>query len=93
MLLGGFDVKTNTPQLFWVDYLGAMASLPYGAQGYGAYFCTSLMDRYHYADMDLEEAKELMRRCIQELKTRFIVNLPKFMVKVVDKDGIKDIEL
>ncbi|ORY97931.1 nucleophile aminohydrolase [Syncephalastrum racemosum] len=93
MLLGGFDVKTNTPQLYWVDYLGAMASLPYGAQGYGAYFCTSLMDRYHYADMDLEEAKELMRRCIQELKTRFIVNLPRFMVKVVDKDGIKDIEL
>lgn len=93
MLIGGFDVKTNKPELFWIDYLGAMASLPYGAQGYGAYFCTSLMDRYHHPDMDLEEGKELLRKCIQELKVRFIVNLPKFIVKAVTKDGIQDIEL
>ncbi|KAL1928624.1 hypothetical protein VTP01DRAFT_2410 [Rhizomucor pusillus] len=93
MLIGGYDTKQDKPELFWIDYLGAMASLPYGAQGYGAYFCTSLMDRYHYPDMDLEEAKDLLRKCIQELKTRFIVNLPKFMVKVISKDGIKEIEL
>lgn len=93
MLIGGYDTKQDKPELFWIDYLGAMASLPYGAQGYGAYFCTSLMDRYHYPDMDLEEAKDLPRKCIQELKTRFIVNLPKFMVKVISKDGIKEIEL
>ncbi|KAG2217805.1 hypothetical protein INT45_005635 [Circinella minor] len=93
MLLGGFDTKTNKPELYWVDYLGAMASLPYGAQGYGAYFCTSLMDRYHFADMNLEEGKDLMRKCIQELKTRFIVNLPKFKVQVITKDGTQEIEL
>lgn len=93
MLIGGFDTKTGKPELFWLDYLGAMTPLPYGAQGYGAYFCTSLMDRYHYPDMDVEEAKELLRKCLEELKTRFIVNLPKFTVKLVNKDGITDIEL
>ncbi|KAH8553496.1 nucleophile aminohydrolase [Umbelopsis sp. PMI_123] len=93
MLIGGYDTKTGKPELFWLDYLGAMTSLPYGAQGYGAYFCTSLMDRYHYPDMDVEEAKDLLRKCLEELKTRFIVNLPKFTVKLVNKDGITDIEL
>lgn len=93
MLIGGFDTKNNKPELFWLDYLGAMTSLPFGAQGYGAYFCTSLMDRYHYPDMDVEEAKELLRKCLEELRTRFIVNLPKFTVKLVNKDGITDIEL
>lgn len=51
------------------------------------------MDRYHYPDMDVEEAKELLRKCLEELRTRFIVNLPKFTVKLVNKDGITDIEL
>lgn len=93
MLIGGFDTKLGKAELYWLDYLGAMTSLPYGAQGYGAYFCTSLMDRYHHADMDVEEAKELLRKCLQELKTRFIVNMPKFTVKLVNKDGITEIEL
>ncbi|KAI9322460.1 nucleophile aminohydrolase [Dichotomocladium elegans] len=93
MLIGGYNTKTNQPELFWIDYLGAMASLPYGAQGYGAYFCTSLMDRYHHSDMNLEEGLDLLRKCIQELKTRFIVNLPKFLVKVITKEGVRDIEL
>ncbi|KAI7886823.1 N-terminal nucleophile aminohydrolase [Lichtheimia hyalospora FSU 10163] len=93
MLIGGFNTKTEQPELYWVDYLGAMVRLPFGAQGYGAYFCTSLMDRYHHADMDLEQGKQLLRQCIQELKTRFIVNLPRFMVKVITKDGIQEIEL
>ncbi|KAL0075443.1 nucleophile aminohydrolase [Phycomyces blakesleeanus] len=93
MLIGGYDVKTSKPELFWIDYLGAMASLPFAAQGYGAYFCTSLMDRYYRPDMNLEEVKDLLRRCIQELKTRFIVNMPHFKVQLVNKDGISELEL
>ncbi|KAF7730537.1 Proteasome subunit beta type-4 [Apophysomyces ossiformis] len=93
MLIGGYDTKTKQPELYWVDYLGAMTRLPYGCQGYGAYFCTSLMDRFHRADMDLEEAKDLMRKCIQELKTRFIVNMPTFKVRLVNETGVSEIEL
>jgi 20S proteasome subunit beta 4 len=93
LILGGYDVKKEKPELFWIDYLGAMASLPFCAQGYGAYFCTSLMDRYYKEDMNVEDAKKLMAMCIQELKTRFIVNMPTFKLKLVDKDGVHDTEL
>ncbi|KAI8089376.1 nucleophile aminohydrolase [Halteromyces radiatus] len=93
MILGGYDTKTEKSELYWIDYLGAMASLPFAAQGYGAYFCTSLMDRYYKPDMNVEEAKKLLQRCLDELKTRFIVNMPKFNVKLVTKDGVQDIEL
>ncbi|OZJ06936.1 hypothetical protein BZG36_00179 [Bifiguratus adelaidae] len=93
LLIGGYDTKTSAPALFWLDYLGSMAELPFAAQGYGAYFCTSLMDRYWQPDMNLDQAVALMKQCIQELKTRFIVNLPEFNCKVVDKDGVREIDL
>ncbi|GAA5795196.1 nucleophile aminohydrolase [Helicostylum pulchrum] len=93
LIIGGYDTKKEQPELYWIDHLGAMASLPFCAQGYGAYFCTSLMDRYYKKDMNLEEVKKLMGMCIQELKTRFIVNMPNFNIKLVDKDGVHDVEL
>ncbi|KAI8060044.1 nucleophile aminohydrolase [Gongronella butleri] len=93
MILGGYDEKTGKPELYWIDYLGAMASLPFAAQGYGAYFCTSLMDRHYREGLSVDEAKQLLQMCLDELKRRFIVNLPKFTVKLVTKEGVQDIEL
>lgn len=37
LLLGGIDPITNTPSLYWLDYLAALASLPYAAHGYAQY--------------------------------------------------------
>ncbi|KAI8994688.1 nucleophile aminohydrolase [Pilobolus umbonatus] len=91
LIIGGYDVKKEKPELFWVDYLGSMASLPFCAQGYGAYFCTSLMDRYYKEDMDVESAKKLLILCFEELRRRFIVNMPTFKVQLIDKDGVHDI--
>lgn len=34
-----------------------------------------------------------MKRCIAEVQTRLVVNLEKFKVRVVDKDGVREIEL
>ena len=45
VLLGGYDEATSTPHLYWIDYLGTMANVPYAAHGYGAYFALSLLDR------------------------------------------------
>lgn len=86
-------MTTGEPSLYWLDYLATMVPLKFAAQGYGAFFCMSLMDRYHKPNMNLEEAKGLLRMCLQELKTRFIVNLPAFKVKVVDKDGVREVDL
>lgn len=45
LLVGGYDESTHTPHLYWVDYLGTIATVPFGAHGYGSYFALSLLDR------------------------------------------------
>lgn len=67
--------------------------VPYAAHGYGAYFALSTMDRYHSPDMDLAQAMGLLRRCIDELEKRFIVNLGTFKVRVASKDGVRELAL
>jgi 20S proteasome alpha/beta subunit len=56
LLVGGFDTsaaainETNEdvggePKLYWIDYLGTLADVPFAAHGYGSYFALSLLDR------------------------------------------------
>lgn len=92
MLIGGWS-EQHGPELYWIDYLAALNKIPFAAHGYAAFFCMSLMDRFYHKNMSLDEAKELMLKCFAELKTRFIVNFPKFVVKVIDKDGVRTIDL
>jgi len=93
LLVGGYDVATSEPHLYWIDYLGTSAHVPYAAQGYGSYFVLSLLDRYHNPEASLEEGLETLKRCIAEMEKRLIVSLGKFKVKIVDKDGVREIEL
>ena len=50
-LIAGVDNKG--PQLFWLDYLGTLAEVPYGAHGYAAYCAYS---------------KRQIRRCPEQQK-------------------------
>lgn len=50
-----------------------------------------LFTKVFFSDMTEEEAYELMKKCISEVKRRFIVNLPKFRVRVINKDGLKEL--
>lgn len=50
-------------------------------------------DRHYRKDMTLDQAVALMKRCFVELKQRFIVHFPSFACKVVDKDGVREIEI
>ncbi|CCM05399.1 uncharacterized protein FIBRA_07615 [Fibroporia radiculosa] len=93
LLVGGYDTSTHTPSLYWVDYLGTQASVPFGAHGYGSYFALSLLDRYHNPEATLEEGLDTLRRCIDEVSKRLIVAPGKYKVKIVDKDGVREIEL
>jgi 20S proteasome alpha/beta subunit len=61
----------------------------FGAQGYGANFTLSIFDREYKEGMSVEEAMGVIRKCIAELHTRFLINQPNFVIKLVDKDGIK----
>lgn len=102
ILIGGVEVEGKEasqssalagakPKLFWIDYLGAMIEVPFAAHGYGSYFCLSIMDRYYKPGMSEEEALELLRHCLRELRTRFIVNLPVFGVRIVRASGTEEI--
>jgi len=91
LLLGGVDAKG--PSLYYLDYLGSMAKVNFGAHGYASNFCLSVFDRYWKPDMDLEQGKEVLKKCLNELSKRFIVSYPQWKFKLVTKDGIKTISL
>ena len=88
-LLAGFDV--DGPKLYWFDYLGSYAKLLKAAHGYGAYFLYGLMDNYYKKDLTLEEGEVIISKCINELKTRFSINMVDFDVFKLTKEGIEDI--
>jgi 20S proteasome subunit beta 4 len=49
--------------------------------------------RYHDPEAPLEEGLATLRRCIDEVSKRLVVNPGKYKVKVVDKDGVREVEL
>ncbi|KAL3288960.1 hypothetical protein HHI36_003403 [Cryptolaemus montrouzieri] len=89
LLMGGYDEKNGT-QLFYMDYLASCASLDFAAHGYGGYFSIAILDRNYKENMSKEEAYDLMKKCVQEVHKRLIVNLPNFKVQVIDKNGIQE---
>ena len=57
LLLGGLDPITKKPSLYWLDYLAALAPVPYGAHGYAQYvipiprLCMSLLNIEYLTSM------------------------------------------
>ncbi|CAK7895829.1 proteasome subunit beta type-4 [[Candida] anglica] len=92
VLIAGYDVKTDTPTLNWIDYLGTQTELPYGAHGYAAFYCSSLLDRHYRKDMKIAEGLELLQACLKELETRMPIDFKGCYVKIVDKNGIREVE-
>merc|ERR1712100_515198 len=91
LLLGGWDEDAG-PSLYYLDYLASMQQVPYACHGYAGYFCSSTIDRYYTPDLTLEEGLDILRKCVHEINTRFLMNAPKFTVKVIDKDGVRVVE-
>jgi 20S proteasome subunit beta 4 len=89
ILLGGYDDKTGSGSLYWMDYLAALSKVKYGAQGYASSFCLSIMDRDWKEGLTETEAIDIVEKCIKELQVRFLLNQSNFMIKVIDKDGVK----
>ena len=88
LLLGGYDEKAGG-SLYHLDYLGTLHKVKHGAQGYAQYFCSSIFDKDYTDDITEEEAVKIIEKCINELHTRFMLSQPNFMIKKVDKDGVK----
>ena len=72
-----------------MDYLGTMQEVNHCSHGYSSYFVSSIFGTMWKPDMTLKEATDLIKYCVAELKTRFLVSQDGWIVKVVDKDGIR----
>ncbi|XP_076068855.1 proteasome subunit beta type-2-like [Oratosquilla oratoria] len=91
MLVGGFDPNESKSELFYMDYLAASIPVSYYAFGYGGMFTLSIMDKYYQPDLNEKEAYELLKKCVNEIKKRFLINLSQFKVRCINKDGVKDL--
>ncbi|KAL9980410.1 hypothetical protein ACROYT_G008998 [Oculina patagonica] len=92
MLIAGHD-DSSGPELYYMDWLASLQKVPFAAHGYGSFFSLSIMDRYYKPGLTREDASELLKKCIEEVQKRFLVRLPDFFVRVIDKDGIHDVSI
>ncbi|KAI9853923.1 MAG: Proteasome subunit beta type-4 [Vezdaea acicularis] len=100
LLLGGMDPITKKPSLYWLDYLAALAPLPYAAHGYAQYVpprsVAGLFDasnnKHHHPDIDFDRGMEILRLCTDELKRRLPIDFKGMLVKCIDKDGIRELD-
>lgn len=93
VLMGGYDLNEKCAKLYWMDYLGTLQQTTKGAHGHAGYFVNSVLGNAFKQDMTLEEGIETCKKCIVELKTRFIINQPNFTAKIVTKDGVQVMNL
>jgi len=86
-LMGGYCHIDEEAKLYWLDYLGTLQQVNKGAHGYAGYFVNSVLDNHFKKDMTIAEGKEACKSCIVELRTRFMINQPSFIAKIVTKEG------
>uniref|UniRef100_A0A8C8HL79 Proteasome subunit beta n=1 Tax=Oncorhynchus tshawytscha TaxID=74940 RepID=A0A8C8HL79_ONCTS len=95
LLLAGFD-ETDGPGLYYMDHLSALAKAPFAAHGYGAYLTLSILDRYYRPGGIPRSPSRLFTiplfYCPPSPLSRFILNLPSFTVRLIDTEGIHDLE-
>ncbi len=92
LLLAGSDGPAGV-SLYWMDYLASMSKVNFGAHGYAANFVLSVFDREWREGLSLEEGLDVIRKCLHELRTRFLIAQPVFIIKVVDKNGTRVVQL
>lgn len=92
LLLGGYDANEGA-SLYFIDVYASFSKVNFGAHGYASNFLLSVFDRDYKKGMTEEEGLDLIRKCIHELHTRFMISQPNFTVKVVDKNGTRVVKL
>ena len=88
-LIAGVD--DGKPCLYLIEQLGSIEKVTKGVLGYASYFLYGLMDDCYKSDFSLDEGKDCIRKCIQELKTRFLINIVNFDVFVITSNGVNDV--
>ena len=56
--------------------------VPYAAHGYGGFFTLATLDRHYKEDMTLDEAQDVLKKCIAEVGC-ICVSFPLFVIVVL----------
>jgi len=56
VMLGGYDKKSNSESLYYIDYMGTLQEVNFGVQGYASSFTLSIFDREWKEGMTEDEA-------------------------------------
>jgi len=56
------------------------------------YYCLSILDKHHHPDINYEQGMKILRMCTDELKRRLPIDFKGMLVKVVIKDGVREVE-
>ncbi|ODV97825.1 hypothetical protein PACTADRAFT_47676 [Pachysolen tannophilus NRRL Y-2460] len=93
VILAGYDEAKEEPSLSWIDYLGTKVDIPYAAHGYAGFYTFSLLDRHYRSDMSVDEGLKILKLCSEELNKRMPIDFKGLRVKIVDKSGIREIDV
>ena len=82
--------------MYWLDYLGSLVELKKAAHGYAEFLTSSVMDTletkvflFLIKEINEEQGINMMDRCLNSMKERFIMSQTSFTVKIIRKDGIQ----
>ncbi|CAM9250418.1 unnamed protein product [Phaeothamnion confervicola] len=88
---GGESGGGGRAVLYWLDSLGALQRVPYGAHGHASRFALSLLDKRYRPDMTEGEAVAVVRDSVAQLGQRYLINSGRFQIRVVDRNGCRDV--
>ncbi|MEW5310457.1 MAG: hypothetical protein WDW38_002254 [Sanguina aurantia] len=91
LLVAGYDEGVG-PSLYWMDYLATLSKVNTGGTGYGAMFTMSIFDKMWHPELTQDQAVAMMDAGIEEVKRRLVVAPAHYIIKVVDKDGIRTVK-
>ena len=90
LILAGYDPVAG-PKIYYMDYLASMLDMPYAVHGHGSYVTVGVLDSQYDPAMNVDEALVLLKNCVKELQKRFLINFDRFVVRIVNKDGIEQL--
>merc|ERR1711915_452499 len=75
------DKKNN---LIAIDQYGAMTSDNYICMGYFRLFLYGLLDSEYKENMNSEQALQLLQKCINVMKSKFLINYMRYKVRIFE---------
>lgn len=83
----------NSEEIYVIDKYGAKYTDNFACNGVGASFIYGVMDKHYQNGMSYDETLNLLRKCIFVLKSRFLVNVDTFNVRIVKKTHHENISI